>query len=111
MAAVKIIMPALMIGKSFALKQQSSPEKKDAWKDFVFDFGKHLGKTMFQVYAIDYGYIEWMIDFGHFPVDSEAMIAAKAAQTHKDRVDPYAQSNFRGTSPQRRRFSDGVFED
>ena len=81
------------------------------WKDYVFDFGKHQGKTMFQVYAVDYGYIEWMLDWGKFPAESEALIAAKAAQAHKDKVDPYVQADFRGRSPQRRRFSDGIFND
>jgi hypothetical protein len=60
------------------------------WETFVWSIGeKHCGKTMFQIYANDYSYIEWALAKLTLPKEErEALLAAKA---HKEAVDPYAQ--------------------
>jgi hypothetical protein len=59
------------------------------WRQFRMRMGKYVGKTMFQIYAADYQYIEWALaNWERLPEDIRtAMVAAKA---HKDIVDPYS---------------------
>ncbi len=63
-----------------------------SWKDYIVNFGKHKGWTMFQVYVNDYQYILWMKD--NITFDKNNATLKKAIDScieHKNLVDPFAR--------------------